>query len=251
MAEKDMPSREPEPPDRGLSRRRLLGAAGLGTGAALLGIDPTAAFGADEPDTKRPETPDEALVALLKGNERYATNQEELRDYSHLGEKIASKQIPFAAVLSCADSRVSPTLVFDLGHGNLFNVRVAGNVSGPVATGSLEYAVEHLEVPLVVVLGHSDCGGVKAALSVVTQGKKFPKSKYGSIGAFVDKIVPTIRRLPKSRRTLDRAIEANARAQARSLAKREPILAERVKDGRLKVVAATYDIASGRVTFLS
>jgi carbonic anhydrase len=199
----------------------------------------------------RPSTPDEALAALVSGNERYATNQEQLKDYTHLGEEIASKQIPFAAILSCADSRVSTTLIFDVARGNIFVVRLAGNVSGPVGAGSLDFAVEVLEVPLVVVLGHSDCGAVKAALSVVTKGQKFPKAKYGSIGAFVNKITPTIRRLPKSQRTLNRSIAANAQAQATKLAKRKPIFAKRVKDGRLKVVAATYDIATGRVTFLT
>jgi carbonic anhydrase len=212
----------------------------------------TATLGAaGEPGAKLPKTPDEALAALMRGNERYATDQEQLKDYTHLGEEVASKQTPFAAVLSCADSRVSTTLVFDVARGNIFTVALAGNVSAPVAAGSLDYAVEVLGVPLVVVLGHSDCGAVRAALSVVTKGMKFPRSKYGGIGTFVDKITPTIRRLPKSRRTLDRAIEANARAQARSLAKRTPIFAKRVKDGRLKVVAATYDIATGHVTFLS
>jgi carbonic anhydrase len=199
----------------------------------------------------RPSTPDEALAALVMGNERYATNQEKLEDYTHLGEEVASRQSPFAAILSCADSRVSATLVFDVAQGNIFVVRLAGNVSGPEAAGSLDFAVEILEVPLVVVLGHSDCGAVKAALAVVTEGKEFPNSKYGSIGTFVDRITPTIRALSTSERTLDLAIEANARAQAASLAKREPIFAKRVKEGSLKVVAAKYDIATGRVTFLA
>jgi carbonic anhydrase len=228
----------------------------------MLGIDPAAALGGTaessaavgavaEPAAKLPKTPDEALAALVRGNKRYATDREKLKDYTHLGEEIANKQTPFAAILSCADSRVSPTLVFDVGHGNLFNARLAGNVSDPVADGSLDYAVEVLGVPLVMVLGHSDCGAVKAALSVVTKGMTFPRSKYGDIGTFVDKIVPAVRSLPKSQRTLEPSIEANAQAQAKSLAKRKPIFAKRVKDGSLKVVAATYDIPSGRVTLLS
>lgn len=199
----------------------------------------------------RPSTPDEALAALVMGNERYATNQEKLEDYTHLGEEVASRQSPFAAILSCADSRVSATLVFDVAQGNIFVVRLAGNVSGPEAAGSLDFAVEILEVPLVVVIGHSDCGAVKAALAVVTKGEEFPRSKYGGISTFVNRVVPAIRHLPNSRRTLDDAIEANARAQAASLARRKPIFAKRVKDGRLKVIAAIYDIATGRVRFLT
>jgi carbonic anhydrase len=261
MPTDDDKSGQPMPTGHSVSRRRLLGAAGIGTGVALLGIDPAAALGgtlestttvgvAAEPGAELPQTPDEALAALKKGNERYVNDEQEVKDYTHLGEEIASTQTPFAAILSCADSRVSPTLVFDLGHGNLFNARLAGNVSEPVANGSLDYAVEVLGVVIVVVLGHSDCGAVKAALEVVTKGATFPRSKFGQINAFVSRIVPAIRRLPESDRSPERAIEANAEAQAGLLAKRRPIFAERVKDGRLKVVAATYDIASGRVKFL-
>ena len=202
------------------------------------------------PDARRPETPDEALEALVKGNERYASDKAQLKDYSHLGEEIASRQTPFAAILSCADSRVSATLVFDVASGNIFVVRVAGNVAGALAAGSLEFAVEVLGVPLVVVLGHSDCGAVKAGLSAVTNGERFPRSKYGEISAFVDEIVPAIDKLPETARTWS-SDRGECTLPGCRAGQREPIFAERVEAGRLKVVAATYDIASGKVTFLA
>ena len=100
----------------------------------------------------------------MAGNERYRSGQVELRDYSPVGERIASAQKPFAAIIACADSRISPALIFDITHGNLFVSPVAGNSIDVGTLGSTEYAVAVLGVKLVMVLGHSDCGAVKATL---------------------------------------------------------------------------------------
>ena len=157
-------------------------------------------------------------------------------------------QAPFAAILCCADSRVSPPLVFDVERGNLFAAHVAGNSVDTGTLGSIEFAVAVLKVPLVMVLGHSDCGAVKAALAVAHGTAAFPPATHGAIGAVVDRIVPAVRDVPEE--ALARATVANARAQAALLRGSEPILAPAVRRGDLRVVAAVYRIGSGRVSLV-
>ncbi len=194
-----------------------------------------------------PETPDEALAALLAGNERHQAGKQELRSLSPLGERHGDGQRPFAAIISCADSRVSTTLAFDLDRGNLFVSKVAGNTLNTGTVGSTEFAVAVLGVKLVMILGHSQCGAVTAALDVAGGGESFPASEYGSIGPLVDAIVPTVRSLPEDERSLGSCIAANARAQAAELAGREPVVKPRVEAGELRVVAAVYEVETGRV----
>lgn len=230
-----------------LSRRSFLGAAagvaaGAATGGALLG-----ASGAAAAPSATPPTPNAALAMLMAGNKRYRSSDWERVDYSPVGERRASAQAPFAAVLTCADSRISPALVFDVERGNIFSAQVAGNSVDDATAGSLEYAVAVLKVPLIMVLGHSDCGAVKAAIDVADGKTSFPPDQFGSIGAVVDAIVPAVQTLNGSERTLDHSIAANARLQAQSLRIRGPILPPAVQSARLRVVAAVYDIGSGAV----
>jgi carbonic anhydrase len=231
---------------RRISRRGLIGGIGAAAGAAALGgellgaVDARAAF-------ERPATPRAALDALEEGNQRYRAGQWERRDYSPVGERRASDQKPFVAVLSCADSRVSPPLVFDVERGNLFAAQVAGNSVDPGMVGSLEYAVAVLDVPLIVVLGHSNCGAVKAAMAVAEGNASYPPSTYGSIGAVVDAVVPAIEALAPENRTLDRCIATNARVQARALSVAGPIIPAAIAKNKLRVVAAVYDIGTGAV----
>jgi carbonic anhydrase len=199
------------------------------------------------PEFPHPKTPDQAITLLKKGNARYAKGKLELRDYSPVGERVASSQKPFAAIITCADSRISPTLVFDIHRGNLFVSRVAGNTVDTGTLGSSEYAVAVLGVKVVLVLGHSNCGAVKAAIDVVNGKAKFPRSKFGAIGAFVDLIVPTVKSIPQNRRTVPRVTVVNARTQARILANKGPIIAPAVKAGKIKVISAVYDISTGLV----
>jgi carbonic anhydrase len=124
-----------------------------------------------------PRTPAEALRVLQAGNKRYRREKLTLRDYSPVGEKRAPEQKPFAAIITCADSRISPELVFDVERGNIFVSRIAGNGIDSGTLGSTEYAVAVLGVKLVLVLGHSDCGAVKSAIGAVTEGKAYPSSK--------------------------------------------------------------------------
>jgi carbonic anhydrase len=231
---------------RPISRRAFLGRAGAATGGALLGgellgaVDARAAYA-------RPSTPDAALRALVEGNRRYRRGRWERRDYSPVGERRAVAQKPFAAILACADSRVSLPLVFDVERGNLFAAHVAGNSIDTGTLGSLEYSVAVLGVHAIVVLGHSDCGAVKSAIEVAEGRKTYPASKYGSIGEVVAAVVPAIEGLAPPARTLEHSIVANARRQAALLAGSGPIIPAAIAAGQLRVVAAVYEIASGIV----
>jgi carbonic anhydrase len=197
-----------------------------------------------------PKTPTEALRLLQAGNTRYRQGKLQLRDYSPVGERRAAEQKPFAAIITCADSRISPELVFDLERGNLFVSRIAGNSIDTGTLGSSEYAVAVLGVKLIMVLGHSDCGAVKSAIEVVVNGKSYPESKYGAIGTVIDHLVPTVRSLPADERNLSRCVPANAITQADALAARGPIVAPAVASGKLRVVAAVYNIANGVVSIV-
>jgi carbonic anhydrase len=243
-----------------VSRRNLIVSAGSAAGAALIAAGcgskssssaatpspTTATTGAQFP---HPADPAAALSVLQQGNLRYVNGQLQLRDYSPVGERIAESQKPFVAIVTCADSRVATPLVFDIREGNLFESRVAGNSLDTGTLGSTEYAIAKLGVKLVLVMGHSDCGAVKAALEAVN-GHEFPASKYGAIAEVVGAIVPVVKALPPNQRTLDQAIAANASFQATAFAAKDPIIKAAVDGGKIKVVAAVYDIPSGKVNLL-
>jgi carbonic anhydrase len=234
-----------------MSRRRFLGGLGGVAGAAALGGVGAAEALAARPGGGRaphPNTPEEALKILLAGNKRYRQEKLQLRDYSPVGERRAAEQKPFAAIITCADSRISPELVFDVERGNLFCSRIAGNSIDVGTLGSTEYAIAVLGVKLIMVLGHSDCGAVKSAIAAVTEGKIYPSSKYGQIGDVIDLLVPTVKSLPADERTLGRCVPANAIAQAQDLARRGPIVKPAIDSGAVQVVAAVYNIANGAVS---
>jgi carbonic anhydrase len=197
-----------------------------------------------------PETPQEALAILNEGNRRYREGELQLRDYSLPGEDIADRQTPFAAIVTCADSRLSPPLVFDVHHGNLFVSRIAGNTIDTGTLGSTEFAVKVLGVKLVMVLGHSNCGAVEAAIAVANGKSSYSPDEYGSIGAVVERIVPPIQSVPPAERTLPICTSVNARAQAADIGSRGPIIEQAVEADQLAVAAAVYDIKSGKVTLL-
>ncbi len=188
---------------------------------------------------------DEALAMLLGGNERYVTAQ---MNYPHqTGEarqSLAGGQSPFAIILGCADSRVPPTVVFDQGLGDLFVIRLAGNVVDDMALGSIEYAAAHLHTPLLVVLGHSNCGAVGATVAGGELDGHLP-----SLAAAIQPAVDSVKEAPGD--LLANAVKANAKMVAEQLRTSEPVLAGLVKAGSLKVVAAEYDLESGRIEVLS
>ena len=197
-----------------------------------------------------PQTADQALDALMDGNRRHLAGDRRLPSHSPLGDRHAEGQRPFAAIIACADSRVSPALLFDLDRGNLFVSRVAGNSIDTGTLGSTEYAVAELGVQLVMVLGHSDCGAVNAAMGVADGSAEFPAERFGAIGAVVDAVMPSVRSIPADQRTVANCVEANARAQAKELAGTGPVIGPAVEAGRLRVAAAVCDVETGRVELL-
>jgi carbonic anhydrase len=163
---------------------------------------------------------------------------------------LAAGQAPIAAIIGCADSRVPPEILFDLGVGDLFVVRVAGNyVSGAGASvkGSLEYAVAELGVSLIMVLGHSQCGAIKAAIQHIHDNDALP----GSINDLVNTIKPAVTESQhKPGDPLENAIRYNVNRGVQRLNGLDPIIAPAVKVGKLKVVGAVYDLASGKITIV-
>lgn len=191
----------------------------------------------------RRTAPADPLARLLEGNARFRTAMAAHPDQSP-GRRftLAMGQHPFACILTCADSRVPPELIFDEGLGDLFVIRVAGNIADDAVLGSIEYAVSHLKVPLVMVLGHEKCGAVEAAL----RGEQ-----PGHVRALVQAIRPAVaaaRRLPGD--PLDQAVRQNARLVARQIRDSAPVLRGFVASGRLRVVAARYSLDGGDVTLL-
>jgi carbonic anhydrase len=189
----------------------------------------------------------EALLRLKTGNRRAAAGRYTIID-KLVNQRIrsATAQRPFAVILGCSDSRVPVELVFDHGIGELFVVRVAGNTYGELVEGSIEYAVEHLHVPLLVVLGHQRCGAVVAAIESVQTGEPAP----GHIDSLLRSIRPIVRRLGNRPNLLDEAIEANVQAVAEHL-RRDDQLAEHVAGHELLVTEAVYNLDTGRVAWLT
>jgi carbonic anhydrase len=225
-----------------INRRSLLklGAASL-VSASMTGLWPArsaqAAVSALDPD--------EVLRSLLDGNLRFVEHHE---NHPHQSAKrmqeLAQGQHPVATILSCADSRVPAELLFDVGLGDVFNVRVAGNVVNPEVIGSLEYAVALLNTPLLIVLGHERCGAVTAAV----QHQSVP----GSIGAFVRDIEPAIElagihESDELGVAIDKTVIANVHLQLDRLLERSDLIRDRISNGSLKVVGARYDLDSGAV----
>jgi carbonic anhydrase len=191
-------------------------------------------------------TADQALQMLLEGNARYASGNL-LGPHRGLDRRaeVAGGQAPFATILSCADSRVPPELVFDAGLGDLFVLRVAGNVLNDELLGSIEFSVGVLGAPLVMVLGHTRCGAVAAAVEAVTQGTGFP-GHVESIARAIDPAVERVRNQPGD--PLDNAIRENVALVTAQVATAPPVMAGLVSRGEVKVVGAYYSLDSGRVT---
>lgn len=184
-------------------------------------------------------TPDAALQELVAGNQRFAANQ--LTSIEHdlaiLKDRTVAKQEPFAAVLSCADSRVPVELIFDQTIGHIFVTRVAGNIVTPEIIASLEYGVAVLGVKALIVLGHSACGAVKAAMTA--------DGVPGQISALY---APLRQAVEQSGGSFEKAIETNAKIQAGLLSSSSTVIRDAVKGGKLKVGSGVYDLASGKVT---
>ena len=194
-------------------------------------------------------TADEALARLKSGNARFLSGKSHFpRLQKQVLAELAKGQQPYATILGCSDSRVPPELVFDAGFGELFIVRVAGNVLGPAIAGTLQYAGMHLRTPLFVVMGHEGCGAVQAALA-----SKFHGAQQASrIEALLENILPALdgldAKLPPEA-LMSAAVEANVRWTLRAMLD-SPEGKARAAEGEMKVVGAVYELGTGRVRFL-
>jgi carbonic anhydrase len=189
-------------------------------------------------------SPDAALQKLMEGNQRFVEHKPKHPDQSQTRLKeVAQTQHPFATILSCADSRVPAEIIFDQGIGDIFDVRIAGNIATREAIGSIEYAVAILDTPLLMVLGHERCGAVTAAVR--------KESLLGEIGSFVKAIQPAV---AKSKEwpgdAVENAVIANVQYQIEKL-KRSPLLAERLRTGKLKIWGGRYDLDTGKVSLVT
>jgi carbonic anhydrase len=218
----------------GLSRRNLLWSAITGTIAATT-------LGEGRASAQSTLSPDAALQALLDGNKRFVAQRLAScsEDLAILKQNTLAKQEPFAAVLSCADSRAPVELIFDQSIGQLFVTRVAGNVATPEIIASLEYGAAVLGTKAILVLGHANCGAVKAAM----KGEAAP----GQISALYAMLRPAV---DAADHDLDAAIKANAKIQAHLLATASPLLAGLIEQGKLKIAAGYYALDSGKVALL-
>jgi carbonic anhydrase len=235
----------------GPTRREFVTASGLLTSGLVMtaGRALSGALAADISSTPRPE---EILQKLLAGNQRFVKGKttNPRRKPEDFG-KLVEGQTPKAVIVGCADSRVPPELLFDQGVGDLFVVRVAGNVvsgAGAIVKGSIEYAVAELNVPLVMVLGHTQCGAVKAAMKHISDKDPLP----GAIAELVNAIKPAvINAKDRDGNALDNAIKANVAIGVERLKSLEPIVAIALREGRVKVVGGVYDLRTGSVTMIT
>ncbi|MBL0370865.1 carbonic anhydrase [Rhizobium sp. KVB221] len=230
----------------GINRRSLLlSLAGAGFAAATLSRGAFAATPAEGA-----LSPDEALAKLKAGNEKFVADANACAAHLADQRKQAAKgQAPWATILSCSDSRVPPELVFGgVNLGELFVIRNAGNVLETNGLGTIEYGAEHLLAPLVVVMGHKNCGAVVAACEVAKNGTAFG----GSIDRMIEPIVPVaLANVREAGDFVDNTVRANAIRGAARIVAESAIIAAMVKRGTVKVVPAYYDLDSGRVDFLA
>ena len=233
------------PTDRRQLMRASLGLAAVAAAApALLGTAARAS------DVHTSLTASQALDKLKAGNKRYVSDAQAcVADLAQARAHVAADQAPWASILSCADSRVPPELLFGgLGLGEIFVCRNAGNVADTAVIGTLEYGVVALGSPLIVVMGHEACGAVKSACDVVTKNASFP----GSIGPMLDPIIPAaVAAQAAGGDLVDSTVRANAQRQAASLVARSQIIADAVAAGKVKVAAAYYGLKDGVVTWLT
>ena len=186
----------------------------------------------------------QALQTLIEGNKRFAAmNATHPNQGKERRDEVKGGQKPFAVIVGCSDSRIPPEILFDQGIGDIFVIRLAGNVVDDTALGSIEYAVDHLGTRLVVVLGHAKCGAVTAA----TQGGE----AHGHIGSIVQLIIPAVEQArAKSGDLIDNSIKENARLVAATISSSKPVLSKMAEDGKIAVVPAYYDIDTGMVELL-
>jgi carbonic anhydrase len=214
--------------------------------AAIAAILVSLPFGTIADGPTGPKVPPAVALARLKsGNQRWvAMKMQHPRQTARRRAEVATSQHPFAIVLTCADSRTAPELMFDQGLGDVFVVRVAGNVLNDENLGSIEYGVQNLGAQLIVVLGHERCGAIKAARDTIAAGSRAP----GHIQSLVEALAPAVKATKGE--DAEATARANERIVAQELRKSKPILKGLIQKGTISVVAAHYDLDTGAVEFL-
>jgi carbonic anhydrase len=221
-----------------LSRRGLLGAASAALAVAAAGPAPPATISGDE-----------ALRRIMEGNARYVANKTHMRDFAVSRAARVTIHRPVASLLSCADARVGPEFIFDEGPGQLFVVRVAGNILEDEGLASLEYAAQFLGAPLIFVLGHSNCGAVDAAIKVV---KDSSVVLPGHLPGLIDQVKPAVLTAQKMqpKDLLAASIVENVRQTVQHVTDAKPMLSDMIAAGKVKVAGGVYDIATGKVNLV-
>ena len=228
------------------SRRRFFTLAGAGFAWKAVQSTVAAVSSAAIPSANI-ENATEALQELSAGNQRYVTGTNHHHDFGPERPGLVAGQRPFAVILSCSDSRVAPELAFDQSRGRLFVVRVAGNFVDDSGLASIEYGTSVLGASLVMVLGHTECGALKAAVDVVTHGTRLP----GHLPKLVAHLEPAVRQAHgEGKELVDAAIRQNIGLNVQKLRNSEPVLAELVRTNRMLVVGALYDLLTGKVAVL-
>ncbi len=232
---------------RGFLRFATLGAGALMASASVFGPLAFADTLATPPKPLNVINPEQALERLKAGNKRYVKGVMRRHDFLPERAALVKGQNPFVAVLSCADSRITPEYAFDTGRGDVFAVRVAGNFVTTEGLASLEYSVAVLGTPLIVVLGHDSCGAVSAAIKAVKEKATFPghiQSLATAIGPSVEAVLNTPGDL------LENAVEQNVKDTVSKLKVDSPVLTDAIASGKLNVVGGVYKLQSGKVEWL-
>ncbi|MQR01276.1 carbonic anhydrase [Glaciimonas soli] len=237
------------------TRRRFLqltGTSAVGIAALSSQLLTTDVFASSKNDKSPPKpqnilTPQEALKHLMAGNARYVKGVARRHDFRHEREALEGGQNPYAALLSCADSRIAPEYAFDSARGDIFAVRIAGNFVTDDGLGSLEYAVAVLNAPLIMVLGHDSCGAIDAAVKAEKDNAKYP----GQIQAIADALKPAVQQvLSQSGSLLDNAIRQNVVDNVGKLQSSSKILSDAVSQKKLMIVGGVYKLATGKVEMI-
>lgn len=231
------------------SRRAVLGLVGA---ASLLGLSAVVpvAYAKSPPKPANVLSPDQAIERLMQGNKRYQAGNTRNRSFASTRGALATGQNPYACILGCADSRVSPEFCFDEERGDLFIARIAGNYVTNDILASLEYGVAVLKTPVIMVLGHTQCGAVSAAVNAFEKQAEFP----GHIQTLVTAVMPAVRAAAARKHQgtlLEAATIENVRRNVQQLQEATPILSKAVRMGTVKVVGGLYKLETGQVALVA
>ena len=231
-----------------IARRHVLKLAAATAAGLTLAPRAFAATAKAPPKPENVLSPDAALERLMKGNSRYVDGVSKRHDFTHEREPLSAGQNPFASVLSCADSRISPEYCFDTARGDVFVCRVAGNFANDDIIASFEYAVAVLGAPLIMVLGHDACGAVDATIKSIKDGTTLP----GHLPALVQAIAPAVQAVQgEPGDMLANAIRRNVVMNVKKLQQASAILGKAIDDKKLRIVGGIYKLASGHVELLA